>query len=240
MTPSLFEEMSEGGTPDMCLPEDPEWHRLTAEFFSKEEGRALKAKLKERLSAGAAIYPPRPFRALDGTPFSSVKVVIVGQDPYHGPGQAEGLAFSVPDGIRVPPSLRNIKKELARDLGVPMTQNGSLWSWAGQGVLLINAILTVEDGKPASHRKWGWETLTDELIRTVSEKRPAVVFLLWGNFAQSKRHLIDESRHLVLCANHPSPLSASRPPVPFIGCGHFSEANRWLTSKGESEINWSI
>ena len=240
MTPSLFEEMPAGVAPDMRLPEDPEWHRLTADFFAGEKGGALMALLNERLADGAQIYPPRPFRALDGTPFSSVKVVIVGQDPYHGPGQAEGLAFSVPDGIRVPPSLRNIKKELARDLDLPITKNVSLWPWAGQGVLLINAILTVEDGKPASHRKWGWEALTDEIIRTVSEKRPAVVFLLWGNFAQSKRHLIDESRHLVLCANHPSPLSASRPPVPFIGCGHFGEANRWLASKGEATINWSI
>ncbi len=240
MSLSLFDEMPVGATPDMHLPDDPDWHRLTSKFFGGAEGAALKAQLSKRLAAGATIYPPRPFRAMDETPFSSVKVVIVGQDPYHGPGQAEGLAFSVPDGIRVPPSLRNIKKELTRDLGLPMTKNGSLCPWASQGVLLINAILTVEDGKPASHRKWGWEALTDELIRAVSERRPAVAFLLWGNFAQSKRHLIDESRHLVLCANHPSPLSASRPPVPFIGCGHFSEANRWLASKGETEINWSI
>lgn len=224
----------------MHLPVDPEWNRLTKEFFATRQGKELEISLKSRLAEGAVIYPPRPFRALDGTPFSSVKVVIVGQDPYHGVGQAEGLAFSVPDGVRIPPSLRNIKKELSRDLGLPLTANGSLWPWAKQGVLLINAILTVEDGKPASHKKWGWENLTDEVIRTVSEKRPAVVFLLWGNFAQSKRHLIDESRHLVLCANHPSPLSASRPPVPFIGCGHFGEANRWLASRGEATINWLI
>lgn len=237
MTRSLFEERTKT---DLHLPEDPEWSRLIEVFFQGSEGKELKKRLDRCLSEGREIFPPRPFLALDLTPFASVKVVIVGQDPYHGPGQAEGLAFSVPNGVRVPPSLRNIKKELQRDLDIPMTQNGSLAIWARQGVLLINAILTVEKARPASHRKWGWETLTDEVIRTVSEKQSGIVFLLWGNFAQSKRHLIDEQKHLVLCANHPSPLSATRPPVPFVGCGHFSKVNQWLIAHGEEPINWSV
>lgn len=167
-------------------------------------------------------------------------VVILGQDPYHGPGQAEGLSFSVPAGIKVPPSLRNIKKELQRDLGVSVTQQGSLLSWAHQGVLLLNAILTVRGGEAASHRSLGWETLTDSIIRAVSETAPHAVFMLWGNFAQGKRALIEEEKHLVLCANHPSPLSALRPPVPFIGCGHFGAANTWLAEHGLRPVDWTI
>ena len=235
MKGSLFDSI-EG--PDLSLPADPVWHRLTSDFMASPQGVTLTERLREAEERGAEIYPPRVFRAFDETPFESVKVVILGQDPYHGPGQAEGLAFSVPAGIRVPPSLRNIKKELCRDLGLPVSADGSLIAWSRQGVLLLNAILTVESGKAASHRNWGWEKLTDEAISLVSERSAGCVFMLWGNFAQTKRSLIDEGRHLVLTANHPSPLSALRPPVPFIGCGHFSEANRWLQAHGREPINW--
>lgn len=239
MTSSLFSDCN-AAAPDLMLPSDPVWHRLTADFMASADGVHVKERIKAATADGAILYPPQPFRALSETPFEKVRVVIVGQDPYHGPGQAEGFAFSVPVGVRVPPSLRNIKKELARDLDIPITPTGSLLPWANQGVLLLNAILTVEDGKPASHRSWGWEKLTDAAIRLVSDRCESVVFMLWGNFAQGKRGLIDSSRHLVLCANHPSPLSASRPPIPFIGCGHFSEANRWLSSQGRAPIDWTF
>ena len=177
------------------------------------------------------IFPPQPLRALELTPPTEVRLVILGQDPYHGRGQAEGLAFSVAPGVTLPPSLRNIFKELQRDLGTPPpafpVPGGSLVSWARQGVLLLNTCLTVEQGQPSSHTGKGWERLTDAVIKTVSEHSEHVVFMLWGSHAQSKRALIDGSRHLVLCANHPSPLSAMRPPQPFIGCGHFSQARVW-------------
>ena len=234
MTASLFPASG----PDLTLPDDPVWRQLTADFMDSETGRSLRLRLEEAQASGRVIFPPRVFRAFSETPFESVRAVILGQDPYHGPGLAEGLAFSVPEGIRVPPSLRNIKKELNRDLGLPISGGGSLLAWARQGVLLLNAILTVESGRAASHRSWGWETLTDQAISLVSRRSPGAVFMLWGNFAQSKRGLIDESRHLVLTANHPSPLSALRPPVPFIGCGHFSEANRWLASHGREPVSW--
>lgn len=239
MTSSLFSD-SKAAVPDLMFPSDPVWQRLTADFMASADGIRIKERIEAATAGGAILYPPKPFRALSETPFEKVRVVIVGQDPYHGPGQAEGFAFSVPVGVRVPPSLRNIKKELARDLGIPITPAGSLLPWANQGVLLLNAILTVEHGKPASHRSWGWEKLTDAAIRLVSDRCESVVFMLWGNFAQGKRELIDSSRHLVLCANHPSPLSASRPPIPFIGCGHFSEANRWLSAQGCAPIDWTF
>jgi len=187
--------------------------------------------LQKRLQDGAVIFPPQPLRALELTPPDKVRVVILGQDPYHGRGQAEGLAFSVAPGVAIPPSLRNIFKELQRDLGEPVpafpTPGGSLVRWARHGVLLLNTCLTVEEGQPASHSGKGWELLTDRILQTVSNDASPVVFMLWGSHAQSKRALIDASRHLVLCANHPSPLSALRPPVPFIGCGHFSQARAW-------------
>ncbi len=189
------------------------------------------AFLRQRLAVNATIFPPEPLRALALTPLDAVRVVILGQDPYHGRGQAEGLAFSVAPGVALPPSLRNIFKELQRDLDAPMppfpNPGGSLVRWARHGVLLLNTCLTVEEGQPASHAGKGWEVLTDAIIRAVSAQAPAVVFMLWGSHAQSKRALIDASRHLVLCANHPSPLSALRPPLPFIGCGHFSQARDW-------------
>jgi uracil-DNA glycosylase len=211
---------------------DPSWRALTRDFFDGNVGRALCLRLQQRLDAGAVVFPPEPLRALEVTALGDVRVVILGQDPYHARGQAEGLAFSVGPGTAVPPSLRNILKELARE-GVAVEKYfpvsaGSLMHWAQNGVLLLNTSLTVEEAAPASHSAWGWEALTDQVIQTVSEKRQGVVFMLWGAHAQGKRHLIDATKHLILCANHPSPLSANRPPSPFIGCGHFGTAVQWL------------
>lgn len=207
------------------------WQNLVSDFFESGVGQQLVTFLQHRLMQGTAIFPPQPLRALALTPLESVRVVILGQDPYHGRGQAEGLAFSVAPGVPLPPSLRNIFKELQRDLGTPPPRfpspGGSLVSWARQGVLLLNTCLTVEEGLPASHAGKGWEALTDAVISEVSRGAAHVVFMLWGNHAQSKQRLIDASRHLILCANHPSPLSALRPPVPFMGCGHFSQARSW-------------
>ncbi|OYQ42814.1 uracil-DNA glycosylase [Rhodoferax sp. TH121] len=209
----------------------PGWQGLTDHFFASDAGQGLLAFLGQRLEAGAVIFPPQPLRALQLTPPEEVRVVILGQDPYHGRGQAEGLAFSVAPGVAFPPSLRNIFKELHRDLGTPPPAfpqpGGSLVKWAQKGVLLLNTCLTVEEGQPASHSGKGWEVLTDAVIRQVSQEAQPAVFMLWGAHAQSKRALIDASRHLVLVANHPSPLSALRPPAPFIGCGHFSRARDW-------------
>jgi uracil-DNA glycosylase len=212
-------------------PVAPGWSLLVDQFLASDAGVSLLTYLQQRLDAGAVIFPPLPLRALDLTPPESVRVVILGQDPYHGRGQAEGLAFSVAPGVALPPSLRNIFKELQRDLGEPLPAfphpGGSLVRWARKGVLLLNTCLTVEEGQPASHSGRGWEVLTDAIIRKVSQSERPTVFMLWGAHAQSKRALIDVSRHLVLTANHPSPLSALRPPVPFIGCGHFSQARAW-------------
>ena len=224
--------------PDQLLLADPSawpvasgWRGLTGDFFTSSTGAGLLAFLQQRLAQKAVIFPPQPLRALDLTPPEQVRVVILGQDPYHGRGQAEGLAFSVAPGVALPPSLRNIFKELQRDLGTPPPKfpapGGSLVKWATHGVLLLNTCLTVEEGLPASHAKQGWEALTDAVIRKVSGGEHPVVFMLWGAHAQGKRELIDASRHKVLVANHPSPLSALRPPLPFIGCGHFSEAKAW-------------
>ena len=207
------------------------WQPLVDGFFASAAGVKLQAFLGERLAAGATIFPPQPLRALALTSPEQVRVVILGQDPYHGRGQAEGLAFSVASGVAIPPSLRNILKELQRDLGTPPppfpVPGGSLVKWARNGVLLLNTCLTVEEGLPASHAGRGWEVLTDAVIRHVSDVAKPTVFMLWGAHAQSKRPLIDAQRHKVLTANHPSPLSALRPPVPFIGCGHFSHARAW-------------
>ena len=210
-------------------PVAPGWRSLVQDFFDGAAGRKLRAFLQARLDVGATIFPPRPLRALELTPPEAVRVVILGQDPYHGRGQAEGLAFSVAPGVPLPPSLRNIFKELQRDLGTPPPvfpqPGGSLVPWAQNGVLLLNTCLTVEEGQAASHAGKGWEVLTDAVIRHVAEGERPVVFMLWGAHAQSKRVVIPGDRgHLVLCANHPSPLSALRPPVPFIGCGHFGLA----------------
>jgi uracil-DNA glycosylase len=222
------------------------WSDTITEFFSSENGVKLAHAIQAQLTAGACIYPPTPFKALELTPLSQVRVVILGQDPYHGAGQAQGLAFSVATGVKVPPSLRNIFKEIGRETGdvaIPSFKDGSLVRWATQGVLLLNTCLTVEDGLPASHAKLGWEALTDALISLVAERRRNVVFMLWGAHAQSKQSLLTTSQslengHLVLCANHPSPLSAMRPPEPFMGCGHFGLANDYLLKKGLTPINW--
>lgn len=212
-------------------PVAPGWQGMTSAFFASSQGQKLIEFLDKRLAAGALVFPPRPLRALELTPPEEVRVVILGQDPYHGRGQAEGLAFSVAPGVPLPPSLRNIFKELQRDLGLPPPTfpepGGSLVKWATHGVLLLNTCLTVEEGQPASHARRGWEVLTDAVIRAVSGAEHPVVFMLWGAHAQGKRALIDSSRHKILVANHPSPLSALRAPLPFIGCGHFSEARAW-------------
>lgn len=214
------------------------WQGLTNDFFASGTGTSLLAFLNQRLRENAVIFPPQPLRALALTPPEAVRVVILGQDPYHGRGQAEGLAFSVAPGTPPPPSLRNIFKEIQRDLGLPPpaypVPGGSLVKWAENGVLLLNTCLTVEEGRPASHAKRGWEQLTDAVIRHVAKSEQSVIFMLWGAHAQSKRELIDANRHLVLLANHPSPLSAMRAPLPFIGCGHFSLARASLQADSGS------
>lgn len=221
---------------------DPAWRVLVQHFLESQVGQHLLAQLAQRLAAGAVVYPPEPFRALALTPLDRVRVVILGQDPYHGPGQAEGLAFSVPEGVRIPPSLRNIFKELQQSLALPMPAHGSLVRWARQGVLLLNTCLTVEDGQPASHAGWGWEALTDALVRAVAQGPEPVVFMLWGAHAQAKKDLIaraaSDARHLILQANHPSPLSARRPPVPFLGCGHFALARDFWIRTEKKSIDW--
>jgi uracil-DNA glycosylase len=212
------------------------WQMLVDNFFSSERGVKLATFLQQRVVAKASIFPTQPLRMLALTPPESVHTVILGQDPYHGRGQADGLAFSVAQGIAIPPSLRNIFKEIARDIGNSTStfpiSTGSLRSWASDGVLLINTCLTVEEGRPASHAGQGWEALTDAIISHLSNSSHALVFMLWGAHAKSKKSLIDADRHLVLSANHPSPLSAHRAPTPFIGCGHFSKAQRWRLADG--------
>lgn len=213
------------------------WKRVLAQEFEKPYFQELARQLHEEKRAGRVIYPPGPliFNAFNLTPFDKVKVVILGQDPYHGPGQAEGLSFSVPHGIPLPPSLVNIYKEIETDLGVQLHKDGSLRGWAEQGVFLLNAILTVRAGQPTSHSRIGWAEFTDAVIRTLSEQRKGLVFLLWGNFARSKRDLIDTSRHTVLEAPHPSPLARGA----FFGCKHFSKANQVLISEGLQPIDWT-
>lgn len=221
------------------------WAPVLGAFLRSETGRTLGAFLQDRLAQGCVIYPSTPFRALELTPLTSVKVVILGQDPYHAVGQAEGLAFSVPPGVRIPPSLRNIFKEVHRDLGHPIPAQGSLARWALDGILLLNTCMTVENGQPASHSRRGWEALSDALLAQVAASVPACAYLLWGAHAQAKAPLIQEvaaanGRHaLVLKANHPSPLSALRPPLPFMGCGHFSKARLWLAGHGVN-LDWRL
>lgn len=219
-----------------------EWQPLLGAWANSAAGRATLAAVDARVAAGACVYPPEPFRALALTPPSQVRVVILGQDPYHGPGQAEGLAFSVPEGVRLPPSLRNIRKEVARTEGGGAAGSGSLVRWARQGVLLLNTTLTVEDGRPASHAKIGWQALTDALCLEVARSTLPAVFMLWGAHAQAKAALVTAAgpQHRVLTANHPSPLSATRPPLPFIGCGHFASANQFLQAAGRGGINWVL
>ena len=220
----------------------PSWRPPVEAFWASPHGQQLSARLSQALAEGQRIYPPEPLRALTLTALEDVRVVILGQDPYHGPGQAEGLAFSVAPGVKVPPSLRNIFKELQRSLGVPMPPDGSLIRWAEQGVLLLNTCLTVQDGQPASHARWGWEALTDRLVEMVAARPQPVVFMLWGGHAQAKKGLIQsgaaQGQHLILEANHPSPLSALRPPNPFLGCDHFRQANAFLAQNGQKTIVW--
>lgn len=222
----------------------PGWAPLVRGFFDSATGRDLGRFVQGRLSAGATIYPPQPLRALELTPPEAVRVVILGQDPYHGPGQAEGLAFSVAPGMRLPPSLRNIHQELARGFGPVAGATGSLIHWARQGVLLLNTCLTVEDGCPASHAGKGWEVLTDLILKAVAQAPGPIVFMLWGGHAQRSAAAagIGESQgpRLVLRANHPSPLSARRPPQPFLGCGHFQLANEFLQQQAAEPIRWSF
>ena len=217
-----------------------DWAPLISDWRHSEEGRRLIAAVDDRVAAGAAVYPAAVFRAFELTPLARTRVVILGQDPYHGPGQAEGLAFSVPAGQRVPPSLRNIFLELERDLGLPPPVSGSLAGWAARGVLLLNTTLTVEDGQPAAHAGFGWQTLTDRVVQALAAQPQAMVFMLWGAHAQARAGLItsDPGRRLVLQCNHPSPLAARRPPRRFIGCGHFGQANRFLEAAGSGGLDW--
>ncbi|MBS7806041.1 uracil-DNA glycosylase [Variovorax sp. PCZ-1] len=209
-----------------------DWQDIVQDFLQAATGQSLQKFLQERRAANAIIYPPEPLKALSLTALQDVRIVILGQDPYHGAGQAEGLAFSVAQGVKIPPSLRNMFKERERDLGIPPAAHGSLMNWAAQGILLLNTTLTVEDGLPASHAKKGWEQLTDKIIEACAKKASPVAFLLWGGHAQAKQELIQkhntDQRHLILKANHPSPLSALRPPEPFIGCGHFKAARQFI------------
>ncbi len=218
----------------------PCWRAVLAQPQVAQALASAANYVQQRLADGAVVYPAQPFRALHYLEPASVRVVILGQDPYHGPGQAQGLAFSVADDGRRPPSLRNIHSELMLEYPGSAHAANDLSTWAKQGVLLLNTVLTVEDGKPASHAKRGWETVTDALISHVASDPQPKVFMLWGAHAQAKRALLPAySGHLMLMANHPSPLSARRPPIPFIGCGHFRQANEWLVQHGRPAIDWT-
>ena len=214
------------------------WKTVLKDEFEQPYFQSLATFLRKEKAAGKIIYPPGSliFNAFDTTPFEAVKVVILGQDPYHNPNEAMGLSFSVPKGIRIPPSLRNIYKELNDDLGLPIPNHGDLTSWAKQGVFLLNAMLTVEKNRAGSHQKIGWQNFTDAVIRKLSNQRQNLVFMLWGGFARKKKILIDNARHLVLEAAHPSPLAGGA----YFGSKHFSKANQYLESKGISPIDWNL
>ncbi len=218
---------------------EPSWRQHLLPEFEQEYMSLLKAFLLQQKQAGKIIYPRgnEYFNAFNLTPFDKVKVVILGQDPYHGPDQAHGLCFSVRKGIAFPPSLRNIFKEIHDDLGLPVPTHGCLTHWAEQGVLLLNSVLTVEQAKAAAHQGKGWERFTDAVIRELNEKREGIVFMLWGSYAQKKGQFIDTSKHCVLKSVHPSPLSAHRG---FLGCKHFSKANAYLLSRNLQPIDWSV
>ena len=218
---------------------EPAWNNQLGDEFKKDYMLSLREFLANRKQQGAIIYPPGSqwFAALNTTPFDQVKVVILGQDPYHGPGQAHGLCFSVLPNIKVPPSLVNIYKELKSDLGIDQPNHGCLTSWAEQGVLLLNATMTVEQGQAGAHQGKGWETFTDTIINKLNQHRQGVVFMLWGSYAQKKASMIDAERHLVLQSVHPSPLSAYRG---FFGCKHFSATNHYLVQQGYTPIDWQL
>ena len=218
---------------------EPSWKARICDYLQREDIAALGAFLRQRKTQGLRIYPPgaQIFSAFDATPFDAVKVVILGQDPYHGAGQAHGLCFSVRPGVAVPPSLDNIFKDIHRDLGIARPDHGCLTPWAERGVLLLNAVLTVEEGRAGSHQGKGWEGFTDHVVDVLNREREGLVFLLWGSYAQAKGKVIDPGRHRVLKAPHPSPLSAHRG---FIGCGHFSATNDYLARRGQAPIDWSL
>lgn len=223
--------------PDIRL--EPSWKARVGDWLLRPDMRALSALLRERRQAGVHVFPPgaQIFSAFEATPFDAVKVVVLGQDPYHGAGQAHGLCFSVLPGVTVPPSLANIHKELASDLGVAPPDHGCLIPWARRGVLLLNSVLTVEEGRAGAHQGKGWEGFTDHVIQTLASEREGLVFMLWGAYAQAKGKVIDATRHRVLRAPHPSPLSAHRG---FLGCRHFSMANAYLQRSGQQPIDWRL
>jgi uracil-DNA glycosylase len=218
---------------------EPSWKQHLMQEFGASYFSELKQFLKAEKQAGKTIYPPgsKIFAAFDCTPFEKVKVVVIGQDPYHGPGQAHGLCFSVPEGVATPPSLVNIFKEIRDDLGIPVPKKGNLEKWANQGVLLLNATLTVQANQAGSHQRKGWENFTDSVIKTISDQKKGVVFLLWGKYAQAKEALIDTGKHFILKAAHPSPLSAFNG---FFGCKHFSKTNEILSRQGLEPIDWRL
>lgn len=215
------------------------WKPHIGDWLLRDDMQALAAFLRQRKAAGATVFPPgrQMFAAFDATAFDQVRVVILGQDPYHGPGQAHGLSFSVPPGMPVPPSLLNIYKEIEADLGIARPGHGCLLPWARQGVLLLNAVLSVEQGQAGAHQGRGWEGFTDHVVDVLNRQREGLVFMLWGSYAQKKGAMIDTGRHRVLKAPHPSPLSAHRG---FLGCRHFSQANDYLRRRGQLPIDWSL
>lgn len=224
--------------PGRVLQLEPEWKAVLESEFEQTYMQELREFLRQRLAAGARIYPAREnfFNAFNRTPLSKVKAVILGQDPYHGPGQAHGLCFSVPRGVAPPPSLLNIYKEMQNDLGLKMPAHGCLEGWAAQGVFLLNSVLTVEEGRAGAHQGKGWERFTDRVIAVLNEQRTHLVFMLWGSYAQKKASFVDRGKHCVLEAPHPSPLSAHRG---FLGCRHFSKANEYLRKSGQQTIDWA-
>lgn len=219
---------------------DSSWKAALAPFLLSDKMESLREFLVAEKHAGKTVYPPNSliFNALDTTPIAQVKAVILGQDPYHGPNQANGLSFSVQKGLAIPPSLRNIFHELNTDLNIPVSKHGDLSAWAEQGVLLLNSVLTVEAGQPTSHQKQGWEDFTDTVIDVLNQQSEHIVFILWGAYAQKKGQRIDQNKHLVLKAAHPSPLAANR--GGFFGCQVFSKTNHYLKQNGKSPINWQL
>lgn len=231
--------MTNHGPHDDRIKLEPSWKAHVGDYLAQPPMQQLAAFLRERKASGAQIFPPGAdiFAAFDACPFDATKVVVLGQDPYHGAGQAHGLCFSVRPGVDVPPSLVNIFKEIQRDLGIAPPDHGCLLPWAQQGVLLLNSVLTVEAGRAGSHQGKGWEGFTDHVVEVLNRERDGLVFLLWGSYAQTKGKVIDPRRHRVLKAPHPSPLSAHRG---FIGCGHFSAANEYLARRGQVAIDWRL